>query len=360
MAETVQHQDERMLQQWARVADCRRHTADPDVDAEWARFKSKHIETTEKPHEVKHVRLKLWLSAISGAAAMLIGILLLPYIYHQFFTNEADLGLVVMRHDESPQLVTMKLGTRMIDMSGMDSLNLRDNEIILEAPSAVTHAQHASQTEKSGQMQRLSTPRGMDFKLTLQDGTEVWLNAESTIEFPTSFVSDNTRRIIMTGEAYFKVARDESKPFVVNVGDKEVRVLGTEFDIRNYEKEPTMVALVKGSIALCSDGVCHMLKPGEGATWRNNNEAKVQEIDTYTVTQWVDGLFYFDEQPLDEILIDVARWYNVGIRFVNRQHSKYKIHFSASRTDTLDQLLEDLQVVCGYKITLEGKDIVVY
>lgn len=348
MAEIDQHNDEKTLQRWVRIADCRRRTKEPDVDAEWERFKDKHIGNDEAP---RAKTIHLWMAAIAGAAAMLAGVIL-----YNHFDRNADTkwdeynGLIVMRHSESPQLVTLSLGSRMVDMSDTDSLNLLDNKVLIDG----------KQVEEDGQMQTLSTPRGMDFKLILQDGTEVWLNAESTIDFPSSFVSNDTRRINLKGEAYFKVARDESKPFVVSVGDKEVRVLGTEFDIRNYSTEAPLVALVEGSIELCGQGQRQLLKPGQGATWNEGEQPKVQEIDTCNVTQWVEGLFYFDEQSLDEIMIDVARWYNVGIRFSNRQHAKTKIHFSASRTDSLERLLTDLQTVCGYKITLENKEIVVY
>ena len=351
MTDTEEQTDDRLLQQLARIADARQHTTEPDVDAEWEHFKATHIDADETPRKARFVQLKMWGAALAGAAAMLIGVIFYSQFTRQMNTQADDADeLLVMHHRDDPQLVTMSLGARTVDMSGRDSLNLRDNTVIIDG----------RRIEESGQMQSLTTPRGMDFKLILQDGTEVWLNAESTIDFPTSFVSNDTRRVNLKGEAYFKVAHDETKPFIVYVGDKELRVLGTEFDVRCYSTENPLVALVNGSIVLCGQGSCLKLKPGEGATWKEGDAAQMQPVDTYSVTQWVDGLFYFDEQSLDELLMEVARWYNVGVRFVNRQHAKDKMHFSASRTDPLEQLLEDLQVVCGYKIALEGNDVVVY
>lgn len=349
MTNIEQHSDEKMLQRLARIADCRRRTADPDVDAEWERFMAKHIAPEASQRKASVV--SLWLAALAGAAAMFIGVVLYSHFSGQTSGKWADSeGVIVMRHSEGPQLVTLQLGSRMMDVSNMDSLNLHKQEIIVDD----------KQLADDRQIQTLSTPRGMDFKLILQDGTEVWLNAESTISFPCSFASSDTRQISLKGEAYFKVAHNEQKPFIVQVGDKEVRVLGTEFNVRSYSAEASMVALVEGSIELCEQGQRQMLKPGQGAIWSEGEQATIQEIDTYNVTQWIEGLFYFDEQPLDELFIEVARWYNVGIRFANRQHTKSKVHFSASRTDSLEQILADLQTVCGFKIAREGKDIVVY
>lgn len=345
------NEDEKTLQQWARVADCRRHASTPDVDAEWQRFRDRHIvidSTNDKP---KHHTIKVWMAALAGAAAMLVAVLIYTHVARAGWGEmEADKGVIVMRQSEGPQKVALTLGNRIVDVSHMDSLNLYENDMLIDGEPYVSN--HP--------MESLSTPRGMDFKLVLQDGTEVWLNAESTIEFPSSFVSSDQRYVKLKGEAYFKVAHDEKKPFVVTLGDKEIRVLGTEFDARNYDAEMPMVALVKGSIELCSNGVCQLIKPGQSATWGEGESPQIQDIDTYNVTQWVEGLFYYDEQTLVEMLVDVARWYNVGVRFANRQHSKHKVHFSASRTDELSQILEDLQTVCGFNIALEGREIVVY
>lgn len=347
MTETEKHTDEQELQQWARIADCRRHTAIPDVDAEWERFKAKHIETGRGQ---KARIVQLWLSALAGAAAMLVGVILYNHLPHNDGSDD-DIAseLFVMHHSEGPQLVTLSTGAQIVDVSSTDSLNYQKKSFGVKETS-----------HENNEIQSLTTPRGMDFKLTLQDGTEVWLNAESTIDFPASFVSSNVRQVCLKGEAYFRVAHNESKPFIVHVGDKEVKVLGTTFNVRYYSSAPPLVALVEGSIELSGQGESQMLKPGQGATWDKDGQLNMKDIDTYTVTQWVDGLFYFDEQPLSEVLIEVARWYNVGIRFANRQHAKCEVHFSASRTDSLQQLLKDLQVVCGFKISLESNDIVVY
>ncbi len=340
--------EERLAQEYARMSNRRKSVGEIDVEARLNAFKLKHpLHSDKKKGKV----LSMWMAALAGAAAMLAGVLL------YFNLTDTDKGIIAMRYNEGPQLITLQLGEQIADLSDMDSLDLFRN-VVKNQP---VKEEQTSQS-KPESLQCLSTPRGMDFKLILQDGTEVWLNAESTIEFPSSFVNNDTRRVNIKGEAYFKVARNESKPFVVSVDDKDIRVLGTEFNVRHYAAEKSTVALVKGSIQLCQQGEENglTLQSGQGASWQEGGQPEVQDVDIYNVVQWVDGLFYFDEQPLDEILLELARWYNVGVRFTSHQHCGYKVHFSASRTDSLQQVLDDLNMLCSFKITLEDNEIVVF
>ncbi len=202
----------------------------------------------------------------------------------------------------------------------------------------------------------------MDFKVILPDGSEVWLNAESTIEFPAAFIG-NERQVLLKGEAYFKVARDEDCPFVVISNQMKVRVLGTEFNFRSYTSEASHVSLIKGSVEILrpdAEKAEVVLEPGQGA-WRDaDGEIHVQEVDTYAVTQWVDGFFYFDDIPLVQILCELGRWYNLGVVFRNKSAMHAKMHFSASRNGDLEQTINNLNRMRKGRVSVEGTDIVVY
>ena len=201
----------------------------------------------------------------------------------------------------------------------------------------------------------------MDFKLVLNDGTEVWLNAESSIEFPATFTGSD-RKVNLHGEAYFKVAHNATKPFIVNLGDKAIQVLGTEFDVRNYASERSSVVLVNGSVQLLDGNGKEEAKltPGQGATWAEGGNVSVREVDTYGATQWIEGLFYFEENSLGEVLREVGRWYNYGVTFKNDKHISYKVHFSASRNEDIKEVIDDLNTLCAFKVAIENKNIVIY
>lgn len=365
MSEPMEH-SERELQQLARIAYRRSSASVPDVESEWKAFQQKHIKTADAG---KGKVFSMWMSALGGAAAMLVGFVL----YLNFFST--DNSLVALQYDEMPRHIMLSDNGKMIDLSEKDSISFytaeagtsataANNQTTQQLNNKTTKLQNDKSTKQpyKVQLQTLSTPRGMDFKLTLQDGTEVWLNAESTIEFPSSFIG-NDRTVNLRGEAYFKVAHNAEKPFIVNLGDRTIHVLGTEFNVRNYKSEEARVILVKGSIQLCDEegNENAVLNPGYEAVWLSgSDEVFVERTDIYGPTQWTEGFFYFEEHKLEVVLRDIGRWYNYGVIFKNEKHANYKIHFSALRNDNIESIISDLNALCGFKLSVEGKNIVVY
>lgn len=347
MEEIAQEHKDIKLEQLAKMAYHRNHVSVPDVYTEWDKFCHVHI---EEPQKQKRRTLLMWGAALSGAAAMFVGF----FIYISFFYSSYN--LVALQYDDTPQLITLSLDDEIQDLSNIDSISFLSSATT--ADNRIIHDAHSAKEEK---LQCLSTPRGMDFKLILQDGTEVWLNAESSIEFPATFLGGD-RKVSLRGEAYFKVAHNEEKPFIINLGDKFVHVLGTEFNVRNYASENTQVALVNGSIRLYDENDENkiVLQPGQNAIWDENGKIHIQDIDTYNITQWIDGFFYFDEQPLGLILREVGRWYNYGVVFKNKSRMDYILHFSALRNDSIERVIDDLNTICGFKLSVENKNIVVY
>jgi len=344
--------EEMRLKELARMADKRRTATCPDAVLEWRRIAVRLPDDTPqpscdnepRPENNRLRRLRLWAIAATSAAAVLAGALL----YVSFNKPAADGRIIALGYDETPQRITLiQDDDKITDLSSQDSLTYY-NKVSAATPKEV-------------RQQRLSTPRGMDFKLTLPDGSEVWLNAESSIKFPSSFISGE-RRVELSGEAYFKVARNARKPFIVATGRMNVKVLGTEFNMRSYKSEAPCVSLVKGSVIIINPdnhtAECR-LKPGQDA-WRDDNGTlHVSQADTYSVTQWVEGFFYFDDAPLVTILRDIGRWYNLGVVFSNATVANYKLHFSASRKDDINATLSSLSNIMKTRISVEGTNIVV-
>lgn len=342
----------------ARMAHTRRKTPSPNVEQAWDSFRKSNI---EKPApRRKALSWHMWGAALAGAAAMWVLIFLYDYFRQDDQALKTGMGsMVAMTYDDNPQHITLWDDEQVIDLSQKDSLSFKESveEELLPTPPPLT-----TESKTAPRMQKLSTPRGMDFKVILPDGSEVWLNAESTIEFPTSFLG-NDRQVILKGEAYFKVARNENSPFVVISDRMKVRVLGTEFNFKNYTEETSHVSLVKGTVEVScidSEQSSVTLKPGQDAWWNETGEIHVREVDTYAVTQWVDGFFYFDNTPLVEVLRELGRWYNLGVVFRNAAGMHYKMHFSASRDEEIGQALENLNRLRKVRVGIEGKNIVVY
>lgn len=156
-----------------------------------------------------------------------------------------------------------------------------------------------------------ATP-GSQKHLALSDGSEVWLNATSSIHYPPDFKGD-TRKVTIEGEAYFKVAKDKAKPFVVTAGDMKVEVTGTEFNVMAYADEDTIrTTLVEGSVKVGG----HVLKPGEQAAMaRASGTVHIEKPNLNEVTGWRNNQFSFHETNMEAIMRQVARWYNVKIEY---------------------------------------------
>lgn len=212
-------------------------------------------------------------------------------------------------------------------------------------------------------MNNLETPRGGEFKITLEDGTEVWLNAETKLRYPDNF-DGNERRVEVSGEAYFKVAHDSSKPFYVVSGKQEVRVYGTEFNIHAYPDENNIyTSLVTGSIALrpiSGNGSELMLTPGHQAIFSNADaSAKVRTVDTEVVTSWRSGTFAFEGQNLEQIMKTLSRWYNFDYEFTDKALARTEFMGSIPRYGKFSEVVEIFNRMGGIYLRQNGHKVIV-
>lgn len=339
------------LYRLAQMAGNREQVALPDVDRAWHSFKR---ETFSAPKQ-KVSSIRMWGAALLGAVAVCTAFLLYFYVFKSSFANE-DL-LVAMEYDATPQLVVLR-----DEGKSVKSFTKKDSISFLTPSLPQAQALVPAAKEEKTKTRTVSTPRGVDFKITLPDGTDVWLNAESSLQFPSAFTKD-TRRVILSGEAYFKVAHDSNCPFIVETDKMKVRVLGTEFNFRNYISEKPQVSLIDGSISILSLNESEpdiILKPGQGACVEEDGHIHVlQGIDIYGTVQWINGYFYFKNRPLIEILQELGRWYNVGVVFENPATINEKMHFSALRSANIREAIDNLNRLRKVQIVLEDNKIIV-
>lgn len=165
---------------------------------------------------------------------------------------------------------------------------------------------------------QISTPRGGQYQLVLPDGSKVWLNAASSVRFPTAFTGGQ-RIVSITGEAYFEIAPDKTKPFSVRAGGVTVEVLGTHFDVMAYADEAaTKTTLLEGSVRVRKGSANRLLSPGQQALAETGPNAAVlfvQTVDTAQAVAWKNGLFEFDHLDLGTIMRQISRWYDVDVRY---------------------------------------------
>lgn len=213
-------------------------------------------------------------------------------------------------------------------------------------------------TSKIVSNNQLTVPKGsLPVKLVLSDGSKIWLNVGSSLRYPTAFVG-HERKVELEGEAYFEIAHNASKPFIVQKGDISVRVLGTHFDVNGYEDERVAkVTLLEGSVKVLKGNNEVTIKPGEQA--RITNKIKVaQGVDLDEVMAWRAGKFKFGQQAdIGGIMRQISKWYNVDIQYEGK--AKTQFWGVISRKATVSEVLKILEATGGVKFNLDGNTITV-
>ena len=206
----------------------------------------------------------------------------------------------------------------------------------------------------------ISTPVGGEYHFTLADGTMVWLNSSSRLTFPTRFTGD-AREVLVEGEVYFGVQHDESKPFIVRVNDVSVRVLGTEFCISAYpENEGVMTTLVRGAVQVTSGNNQVVLKPGYQAVVDQYSGAISQRaVELSLYTSWVRGIFEYENMELNDIMVQLARWYDVQFTFSASECKERRFTGVIRKYEDLNDVLDMIEKTTTVKFIINGKNVTI-
>ena len=208
----------------------------------------------------------------------------------------------------------------------------------------------------------INVPYGGTYTVELCDGTKVYLNSGTTLEFPSRF-DGKVRSVILKGEAYFDVARNVSKPFVVEVDEMKVKVLGTSFNVKSYVDEPGVyTTLVEGSVAILRDGQPEKkIKPGEQAYYNKGvGTLSIAEVDVNEFTSWKDGLFYFKDIALEEILRIVSRWYDLEVFYMNQGAKSVIYSGKLPMYSSVEDVLRKFEISGDVRFELKGRTLTVF
>jgi transmembrane sensor len=186
----------------------------------------------------------------------------------------------------------------------------------------------------------ITIPRGGEYQIVLPDGTKVWLNSESSLSFPVAF-KGNTRKVTLSGEAYFEVAKNKNSPFSISVKGTEIKVLGTHFNVEAYDDVNT--TLVEGSVQLNNKTQSVILKPGESGSTHADGRFKIEQADLESVTGWKNGYFIFNNEALKDIMNQIERWYDVEVQYEGSIENN-KFLAKISRTEELSEILKSMEL----------------
>ena len=318
-------------------------------------------------HRRQTARRRMWLWAGSVAAGIALTALLATWLYpHSTPAQPIDEGRIqVFRSDKHRQDVTLQPGEG-IEASPLTSA-LADCATATIHPdgrtlvySSVATTQPAKGAAVRTQVHRLSIPRGETFKVILSDGTEVELNADSRLAYSTVF-KGKERIVSLEGEAFFRVAKDPSRPFIVRSGGIQVRVLGTEFNVRSYSPADVNVTLIKGKVEVsdtCQQQTV-VMQPGQSVRHAPEEGFTLYDTDIESFLYWKEGYFYFDDMPLEEMMAEIGRWYNIDIFFENTEAARLRMHFFANRHQDIFHLIELLNRTERIHAVIEDGQLVI-
>jgi len=349
------------LQYECEQAFIRRYSPEPSVREEWNKFLSQEerIEKEKKRISIRKTKRTLWISVGMTVAAIFIGMLFLPLLEEPLPTPPVSKPLLVLLKESKEHEI--KIEETDEREQKISEYNLATEPV--NKQGAILSSKQADYTQvksRTSQM-KVSIPRGKTYHITLNDGTEVWLNAGSRLLFPNHFDGE-TRSVTLHGEAYFKVAKDEKKPFVVVTDQLATYVLGTEFNVKAYEGSESHVTLVKGSVKVEIPKVQKeiLLSPGEDIACLHDGTCTVEQVDTERYIQWMAGYFYFDNVCLKDILKELGYWYNLTVEAENDMDlMDMRLHFVVERDKGIEQVIKKLNAYHYLSVTKEENTLVV-
>lgn len=314
----------------------------PDASFEWISFQDKI------KHEEKAKNKRLWIyPSIVAAAVLFFAVINFWMQQTDKETKQSILKEEIALQTEDGDVIPVKK----IDADKAKDMGLRKEHS--GRYNVLNYHTMADDPHAKVQTYTLNIPRGRFYQLILDDGTQVWVNTDTKITYPSRFDSDK-RVVELEGEAYFKVTKEKDRPFIVRTPYLTTRVMGTEFDVRAYQKEDASVTLVTGKVAVSGDNPENVviLNPGENAA-STSSGLNVSEVDVKNYTSWVEGYFYYEEAPLKDIMKELSRWYNVEIVFVQPEAKNFRFKFWADRNETFEEAVSMLNEVGKVSIVMQ-------
>ncbi len=307
-------------------------------------------------HHSTKLNLRLLITCISAAiVTILIGFGLLLTL-QQEKTRKFNPPITTQISSHSANIVlTLSDGEQIILSDSVNDLQERNGTTIRNKAQQLIY--HPTASNEQVVYNTIKIPRGSEYQLILADGTTIWLNSESEITFPVNFTGEK-REVELKGEAFFNVAKDEAHPFIVQTEQFDIRVTGTQFNVRVYRNESASATLAEGSIQLIHQKQITPLTPGQQAFLKKGT-VEVKNVNLKEAIAWRYNTFHFKQQPLENLLNEIARWYDVEIIYQNP--TLKGLHFTAGfqRSCSITEVINTLEMTEKIRLEIKGKTLIV-
>lgn len=262
----------------------------------------------------------------------------------------------------TPRAVLVLSSGKQIDLAESHEQITEQNGMIVEVDSSgeIRYQRTDLQSEEII-YNKVIVPRSGEYFVTLCDGSKVWLNADTEFEFPVNF-SETIREVRLKGEAYFQVAKDCQKPFIVKSGEYQLQVYGTEFNLNTYHTDRIEAVLVKGSIGFRANAGCKeiVLQPEQlGIANTGNGKTEVLDVDVYPYIAWKNKDMVFVNERLESIMEKIERWYDVNVFFQNERLKDLRFYGDMKRYSDIREILAYLEKSSDVRFQVNGRTLIV-
>ena len=325
-----------------------------ETEKAWRKLKRKGIKTNRI----------ISLPVIGVAAAVIAVMLYITVFYPNTKRNDNSISVHIehIRPGSNKATLILDYGS-VYDITSSKKLLISEGGSEIKSEGDKLQYTEKDVPDKDLKYNTLSIPRGGEFFLQLADGTKVWLNSETVLRYPIQFAG-NERRVELTGEAFFEVARNEKIPFIVDSNDQSVKVLGTEFNISSYKENPVVyTTLVKGSVEVNAKNnpeIKQRLLPNEQSLIdKIGGEITKRHVDPYQYVAWKEGRFVFDDQTLGEIMKVLSKWYNIEVVFEHEALKNIRFTGNLKRYSDFGDLLKKIQKTDEVAFSIENNQITI-
>ena len=328
---------------------------------EYEKYSSKkaYREFKERRGHSGRIRIVRWVAVVAAVWVLALGVTLWMTFGKKENVAPLPVASKIIPAGEKKATLTLADGTevhveeitaQILQEKGMN-IEYRNGEIVY----------HKSE-EKTTEVvyNKLEVPRGGECMIKLDDGTKVWVNAETKLKYPVTFVGDR-REVVLEGEAFFDVAKNE-KPFIVKTSFGDVRVLGTAFGISAYASEPeSYTTLVRGKVSVEREGIKPVvILPGEQVVTSKDGKMIKQQVDVEEFVGWKDGIYVFKEKSLGEIMKTLERWYNISVDFQDKSLVDLPFTGNLKRYDDINVFFDALTRTGDMKYRVEGNQVILF
>jgi ferric-dicitrate binding protein FerR (iron transport regulator) len=309
-----------------------------DVTAEWDSFINR---TERKERRLFYKKVLAYAAAILLPVLIVTGFLLDRHsaqVSHQIAKVQpikpgTEKAILIMENGQTVQLDSAK------DLSLVEA----DGTIIKKSGGKIDYTANASVPKNESPYNMIKIPRGGEYHVVLADGTTVYMNSMSSLKYPVKFTGDR-REVELSGEAYFNVTKDATRPFIVKTGAMNIEVLGTTFNVNAYENnEKIVTTLIEGSVKIHSrdNSRNNVLSPGEQAAFFiDGSKTEIKKVDVNLYTAWKDGYFVFRNARLEDIMTDLTRWYSADVIFNGDAVKNVRFSGKLNRSSSINEILE--------------------